>query len=261
MAALETLLGLNTLSNRTPGGPSVPTFTPNIGRNAARVAGLRKFFGIPGEDVGDISQADYESAYDDTVEERLRELAQKEEIESLPERIRGEYGLREARLNRQTAAEERNTMREFTAAQNELNRQAAFGRASMSQTGQTARTGMTQAGVTARQGRAQAEGRARQLEAGKVKPTIPESSGVLEAVQRFLGVGKFDPTEAARAEAVRLRSEALSSEANEPAPLDAVASYYRASGLTGSALLDRIQQDQPDATPEEINALLQLLNQ
>lgn len=105
---------------------SVPRRPLDYKRNQAKVASLRAFLGIPGEDVGDISQQDYEEAATDVERRRHAEIAAKGQADILPEVVRGQYGVQaareRARTDRASLQEDRQA---FQAAQAELNRAAA----------------------------------------------------------------------------------------------------------------------------------------
>lgn len=108
---------------------SVPSRPLDYNRNNAKVAMLRRYLGIPGEDVGDISQQDYEEAAADVERRRNEELQAQASARILPEVVRGEYGVKAAGVRAQAGSEERRQQQarqhEFLGEQNALNRQAA----------------------------------------------------------------------------------------------------------------------------------------
>lgn len=95
-------------------------------RNQAKVMALRAFLGIPGADVGDISQQDYEEAGADVERRQHALITAKSQADILPEQVRGQYSVQaakeRARTDRAQLQEDRQT---FQSEQGELNRAAA----------------------------------------------------------------------------------------------------------------------------------------
>lgn len=278
--SLRVLLNLSqqpgSSGSRQPGGIDYAPPVVDRGRNNARTAMLARLLGI--EDSPSISQTEMESAYGDVQEAEARAAQLKALAAIAPEQVRGQYGVEQERvkggfgreiegMKAQTAAHERETSRMATAEQNRLNRESINQRFGLGEAGKTARTGMVQSGTTSRQARGQAERQAQLLQTGKVQPPYPQPSGILERLQSVLGMGKFDPTTAANAEANRLRSNVLSAEATEPeneaVDPQAVARYYLSQypGVDPNELASIITREQADASPEEIAAVLALIGQ
>lgn len=84
---LSALMGLE--SNRTPGGPNVAAYTPNVARNQARSSALSRMLGIGPAD-GSISQTDLEGAFDEQMGDQMDLMAADAEARALPARIAAE---------------------------------------------------------------------------------------------------------------------------------------------------------------------------
>ena len=97
-------------------------------RNQAKVMALRKFLGIPGDDVGDISQVDYEEAAADAERRKQAELTTQY---VQPQEVSGRYGVEAAEAqgrayNRREGFQQEQQARQqtFQAGENKLNRAA-----------------------------------------------------------------------------------------------------------------------------------------
>ena len=93
-------------------------------RNQAKVASLRSFLGIPGEDVGDISQTDYESAAADVERRHQEENEAKALASALPAMISGEYSVKAAGARAQAGEEQQQRQQLFQSKENAINRAA-----------------------------------------------------------------------------------------------------------------------------------------
>lgn len=131
--ALATMLNLQAQDPAL--SPHLRSYDGGGRRNSARVASLRSLLKIPGPDVGDISQSDYEDASNDLVSQLLAQTQAEGIAKAYPEQVKGEYGLRTedvkgrygveaARAKATSAEEDKAAARTFTAGQNELNRQS-----------------------------------------------------------------------------------------------------------------------------------------
>lgn len=253
--ALSTLLGMNSPSNM-----SDTSYTPNIGRNSARVGVLRKFLGMQGPDDGSISQADYESAYKGIQDEQDEDAKRKAELATLPERVRGEYGLQNERLKGQYQVEAAKAQADrlalslqATAHNQELNRNATNARSAATQAGTAERAQAAQAASAARQQAAQNEARAKLIETGKVHAARPANEGLWGWL-----TGKSQK-DLDTAEVQRLRSGAGAPSASgggDNLAAQAGAQYAAKYGhLDDDSLRAVIAQTQPTATPEEHDAI------
>ena len=115
---------------------SAPRRPFNYDRNQAKVASLRKFLGIPGEDVGDISQQDYEEAAADVERRQQEQELVKGQATIAPEIVRGEYGVRAAEAR--AGATERLQREQQERRQTFQAEEGARNRAAMSERQQTA---------------------------------------------------------------------------------------------------------------------------
>lgn len=263
--ALSTLLNLQSPANRSVGGPNVQIpGAPDIRRNNAKTSLLAKFLGVP--DDGSISEEQMESTYNEVAAQQAAAEQRKAELDVLPEQVRGQYGLQTermrgqstveaARLAAERAATERETAREFQAGQNELGRQVTR----EGQQATTNRTQMTQQGIAGRQQRGQTESRARLFETkdakGNFKMNAPRPQG-----EGWWGRLTGPSQESLNsAEANRLRSGALQQEQSAPADVSEVVQSYLQMypGVQGQELLSILTQEQPTASPEEIQGLAQ----
>lgn len=250
--AMDTLRNLNSPSNF---GQSAGTYTPRVGRNNARVAGLRKFFGMPGEDDGSISQADYESAFGDVQDESLQMLQAGAQAKAYPQQVAGGYRVRAEQTRAQANAEARAAQLEqqrqmqedrqaFAAEQSQATRAAQSARSAGSQEAIAARMSATQRALGMRQQNAANTRRAANIRSGKEK--APGAA----APYGFLGFGKSQDA---------ANKELLSTlESQDSGMSEAAADYAPFVGLSDDALLAKIQQTQPDATPDE---MLQLFDE
>ena len=262
---LSALLGLQSPSNLTP-GQSGAAYVPNISRNSAKVAALRNFLGL-GADTGDISQQDLEGAFGEIVEQQAAQAEREAEAKALPERVRGEYSLAGERVKGQSALEaararneaattERATAREFQGEQGQLNREAIAGRQSAGQQATTKRLATREAGIGQRQRLSQAEGRIRSMEQGKTSPEYPETKNWLDTLKYYTGTGPYDRTTATRATAEKLRADATRPPAGDDEITGIAQQYLQQYGnLDDDALVDTIIQNEPDASPAELDAL------
>lgn len=266
--ALKILLNLQSPANRTPGGPNVPqTYTPRIGRNNARSAVLSKFLGIP--DDGSTSMEDMESTYGGLQAEAQADSDRAAQAKLDIENAKGMYGLETEQLKGQyavsaasqaaSAAETgRATQREFTAGQNDLNREAITGRQAATQAAGAARTAMTRQSIESGQTAARNEGRARLLDAGKAHVPRPANEGFLSRWLTGPSQSTLDQQESAR-----LRTPAVAPAGGGDADIMSVAQAYaqKFGNLADDQLLSQIVQDQPDATPDDIQQLLGAVHQ
>ena len=248
--ALQTLLNLQSPSNVG----ARPAYTPNISRNAPRVNALRRFFGMEGPDTGDVSQADYESAFGDLQEQSLAQQQAEAAAAALPVQIRGEYDVarervrseaqaREQMRREQVAQEQMQQRQGFQASQRQLDREAISGRQEAARTGIANRQSATQAAMEARQRAAQNARRAELIRTGKE----PVSGSGLRGI---IGVGPGRSAEEARAELLRSLTP-------QQGVLDLVTEYQPfASRMSDDDLFDQIAQEQPEASPDEIAQLI-----
>jgi hypothetical protein len=264
---LDPLVSLMNMDSPSNYGGAVDVYKPNVLRNNARTGALSKFLGIP--DDGTVSQSDMESAYAEIQAEKDADEARKAEAALSQERLKGEYGLQGERVKGeyglQTEAAKAKAVeqakQEGVAAQEQMNNariDAANSRAQAGQAGTTARVAMTQGDMGQRQAIGQREHQAQLLETGKVAPTPQPITGPLDALKHFIGyagVGPYANSNMAASQAAALRSQ-NSQAAAAPGVAD-VANYYKLKfpGLTGQQLAQQILSDQPDATPEEVQAV------
>lgn len=247
--ALSILMRSTSPVNRTVGGPNVPLYPQqlNIGRNNAQVALLRKFLGL-GADDGSISQYDLEQTFKEEAARQSEAERAKAEQAAYPEQIRGQYGLQTeqlrgkntaevARINAERAAMERETQREFSAGQNQLNRDAMAERLQTTQAGQTGRTEIQQQGQAGRQATNALNARIQSLRLGKTNAPKPE--GFFGMFKQQGGVNE--------AEATRLED------------LQRTALQY--VDVPPDTLEATIRQEQPDASPDELQELLGVIRQ
>jgi hypothetical protein len=261
--SLESLLGLS--SNRTPGGPNVPAYTPDIRRNSARTGALSRFLGI--EDTGSVSEEQMESAYGDVVEQQRRQAEQEAQAKAYAEYVKGQYGLQTesmrgrsavdvARLNREASSLDKETSQAFTAGQNELSRNLSR----ELEGGRMSRSLGVQQGLRGRQMAGEGNRRAAALEARtpgggfKVKAPRPANEGWLGYL--------FGPSQERLNQdaAAQQRAQALSAIEGDTGGGDLVSDYANVyAGLAGDELLSALQQDPglSDASPDEIMGLAQ----
>lgn len=126
--SLDVLLGLK--KKREAEGIGVPApdyFTGN--RNQAKTDALRKALGLEGPAAGDISQMDYENAYNDLVIPQ-QERAFREKIAPAQIQAQGAVEAAKARANAtaEQAASTQTRQQAFQAEQNRLSREAAAAR-------------------------------------------------------------------------------------------------------------------------------------
>ena len=152
-------------------------------RNQAKVMALRKFLGIPGDDYGDVSQADYEEAAADA-ERRQQGMLATQHVQ--PAEIRGQYDVKAAEAqgqayNRREAFQQEQQARQQTyqAGENRLNR------AAMSQRQQTAM-------------------------GGPMVPTLDEETGLAEWTPRAQAAGRRTGGSATEREAIQVGANTLS---------------------------------------------------
>ena len=175
-------------------------------RNQAKVMSLRKFLGIPGDDYGDISQADYEEAATDQ-ERRQQGMLATQHVQ--PAEIRGQYDVKAAEAqgqayNRREAFQQEQQARQQTyqAGENRLNR------AAMSQRQQTAM-------------------------GGPMVPTLDEETGLAEWTPRAQAAGRRTGGSATEREAIQIGANTLSNIQNLRAMGDEIG--WKGIGLTGGA--------------------------
>jgi hypothetical protein len=248
-SSLQTLLNLQSPSNFAQ---SVPAYTPNIGRNAARVGALRRVFGLEGPDTGEISQSDLESAYGETLAEQQAQAAIKAQAEAFPYQVKGQYDVerervraeaqaREQMRREQVAQEQTRQRQDFQGSQRQLDREAIMGRQEAAGARSTARQAQTQEAINARQRAAQAARRAELLRTGK-EPV----SGT--GLRGMFGMGKS---------AEQVRAELLQSLTPSTDVMDLVADYAPfAMRESDDDLYARIAEEQPEASPDEIAQLI-----
>lgn len=168
------------------------------------------------------------------------------EAKAVPERIKGEYGLAGAQIRAQEAANrakeadaQRQTQRDFQAEQNRLGREAVAGRQTSGFEAQNTRAEAAQRAAKERQTYgAQLQGE-RDKTLGKVKDTGPN------AFQRLLqSIGVLSPSEPAAG-------------ASSEAATFAQQHYGDLAGLPDEQILQSLQNDQPDASPDELQQMLQ----
>lgn len=265
--ALQTLLEMNSPNNMNKYSES---YTPNVRRNSARVGGIRKFLGMGGGDDGSISQADYESALGDTLEDQRGQMQAEAEARSIPERVRGEYGLASDRIRGSAAIEaarasaDRLGMQLQASAENQrLNREAVDARTAANRSATDARAAAgrdaTSARAVTKQQMSGAEMRARALETGKAEPNYPPTNGIVDNLKSFFGLGQFDKTTAARNEAAQLRGGGAAAQPDNDI-MDAAQDYAQeAATMNDAQLRALIASEQTDATPEAQDALFRAI--
>lgn len=279
MDSLSIMLGLQRPG--VGGGASDPLIAGR--RNNVEEGALRAMLGLAPErymrsvNPHDPFSAQVEDTYDYTGSQqdtsdaaaRMQDLQSEmlmdeAQAKSLPERLRGEYGLREqilqntgnldvAHVNREAAASQAEAMREFNAMQGQLNRDAAYGRAQLTQGGLNTRSANIESGKNNRQMINDANNRARLLETGKAHAPAPD--GWWDKL--------FGPTQKARdaAAAQKIRQEAMT--AGSAPGIDEVASRYLQQYPSASPdqLRGIIAREHQNATPQDIEDLLQLMAQ
>jgi len=187
----DALTALFNLQRREP-RLSAPRRPSSIDRNPAKVAALRAFLGIPGQDVGDISQVEYEEAATD-VERRHREEAEAKALPAIvAETIRGQYGVRAAGVRAQAAGEERREQQarqhEFQAGQAELNRAAMGERQRTALGGPVVPTLDPQTGLSVWASRGEAAGR-RTAGSATEREAIQTGQNTLDNIDQLITMG------------------------------------------------------------------------
>jgi hypothetical protein len=254
--ALQTLLGLNSPTNMNAVGAA---YTPNVSRNNVRVSALRRALGLPGQDDGSNSQQDYETAYQSLSDEQDADLQKKAEAATLPERVRGEYGLaaEHIRAEGQKAAlqaqMERFLQQQATTTENQrLNREAIDARSAANRSAIDQRTAGSRDAVNSRQTAGRNEVTARLYDQGKAHAPRPANEGLLS---RWI----FGPSQSDldRKEAERLRGGGAPAAAGgNDLAAQAGAQYAAQYGHLGDEELRAvIAQTQPTATPDEQEAI------
>ena len=171
-------------------------------RNQAKVMALRKFLGIPGDDYGDISQADYEEAATDQ-ERRQREMLETQHVR--PADVRGRYSVEAAEVQGRTS----NRNEEFQQAQQ--TRQHKF---------QAGESMLSRAGMSERQQRA--------INA-PVVPTLDEETGLAVWHPRVQAAGMRTAGSATEREAIQKGAGSLAS-------LDSIVQLGNETGWKGVGL-------------------------
>ena len=171
-----------------PGEWMEPYTKPAEGRrNQAKVMMLRKLMGIPGEDVGDVSQTDYESAFTDLERYQHGLERAKGEGATLPAHVTGQYSVEAAKARAEATEGTQRRQQE---------RQHTF-----------------QAGESALDRGAMAERQQRALSA-PVVPTLDPDTGLAEWTPRVGAAGMRTGGSATEREAIQAGAGTLSNIAN-----------------------------------------------
>lgn len=259
--ALLSLLKLNSPNNMNA---VQSTYVPRTSRNNARVSGIRKFLGMAGQDDGSTSQADYEDAMGDVLGEQRGQMQAEAEARAIPERVRGEYGLASDRIRGSAAIEaakvqaDRYALQLQANAENQrLNREATNERAAAGRSATDARSAATRDATSGRQAANRNEVTARLYETGKAHAPRPAGEGFLS---RWL-TGDSQSTLDQR-EAQRLRSGGGAAPQANDEVSGIAAQYLQQFGhLDDNQLQQVIMQNESDATPDEIQALMNTIQQ
>lgn len=252
--SLQTLMNLQSPSNYSAGAR--PAYTPNVGRNAARVGALRRVFGLEGPDTGDISQTDLESAYGDVQADQRSQLEAEAQAKAFPYEVQGRYNVerervraaaqaQEAQRREAVARESLGQRQAFTANENSMNRDAIAGRQTGSQAAMATRQAAAQRAIDMRAQAGRNAAQAQDIRRGKVQ--APGAS----FPYGLLGMGKSQK----QADEALLQSLAPQTSVGGDEMAVLAQDYRQYAGLNDDDLLGLIEESQPDASNEEMLAL------
>lgn len=174
-----------------------------------------------------------------------------------PQQVAGEFGLEQARVRggaqveaARLGAERAGAEREFRGEQSQLGRDAMAERATQAQGAVADRTAATQRATGERQEAARRGARVTGLQSGKIN--APVEPGMFAGLKRMFGMGQSQE-EANQAEVAQLQAG--------DSGVSEVAQQYRAAHPTATPqqLMQIIQQQETDATPEELAELFEAL--
>ena len=185
---------------------------------------------------------------------KFAEMLARAEGAALPERIKGEYGVRGAEITGRAAVEAARFEAERAAQsraetfehQRGLAGQAQGARRGQAEAGWEAsaeRQGAAERGRAIRQSAGAAQRRVGALRAGG-KITIPPASGMWESLQRMLGMGKFDPETVRQQQIDEAQSGALSAIEDTAGELD--------GGPSAQEIAAQAAQDYPGQTLQQL---------
>lgn len=262
---LSEFLGLRPETGETPSGLAINEYlanipyTPEQERQAEALRGMdaraeesyqRQRAQIAREE--DAQQAGFRNA---TEASRYARRLQERELEVPLER---------ERIQAETAATTQRGLFDRMLA----NQAATAERQARTQQQQAARAQQQQAATAGRQQARDAEIRARGIERDP-EMAVPPAEGTWQTLQRFLGMGQFDPTTAARTAADRIRQEGQAAlqgaggamDETPDAGMEQVARDILADypGATPDQLAEIVQQEVTGGSPEELDALLDVL--